>query len=251
MRLPASERADAQYATASDSHPPRFVHAIFHAAGHDPGMAAQVQQSRANRHGRPRRETGHGANRGSWRVHDAHRAHPGRRRRTAEWCGGAREDRREAPVPRPAGPESGRGLSAFDRGPRELTMAMTPGTSADVNTLPGCRLRRVTEYIEQNLDKELRLAELAALAYMSPYHFARLFKCSTGVPPHRFVVRQRVARASAFLATPDLAIAQIARMVGFRTPSHFTTVFRRVTGVTPRGYRTDVVRENRPGREGA
>ena len=82
-------------------------------------------------------------------------------------------------------------------------MAMTPGTSADVNTLPGCRLRRVTEYIEQNLDKELRLAELAALAYMSPYHFARLFKCSTGVPPHRFVVRQRIARASVFLATPS------------------------------------------------
>jgi AraC-like DNA-binding protein len=120
----------------------------------------------------------------------------------------------------------------------------------DIGTLPWCRLRRVTEYIQQNLDKELRLADLAALVFMSPYHFARLFKCSTGVPPHRFVVRQRIAGARAFLATQELSIAQISRMVGFRTPSHFTTVFRRVTGVTPRGYRTGTLRENRPGGEG-
>ena len=120
----------------------------------------------------------------------------------------------------------------------------------DIGTLPWGRLRRVTEYIQQNLDKDLTLAELAALLYMSPYHFARLFKCSTGLPPHRFVVRQRIARARAVLATPELSIAQISRMVGFRTPSHFTTVFRRVTGVTPRGYRTGYSREDRPGREG-
>src|SRR5229473_5964057 len=125
-------------------------------------------------------------------------------------------------------------------------MTTTQATSA----LPSCRLRRVTEYIQQNLDKDLRLAELAALVYMSRYHFARLFKCSTGVPPHRFVIRQRIARASAFLATQELSIAQISRMVGFRTPSHFTTVFRRVTGVTPQGHRTGYLREDRPGREG-
>jgi AraC family transcriptional regulator len=117
-------------------------------------------------------------------------------------------------------------------------------------SLPSCRVRRVTEYIEQNLDQELRLAELAALVYMSPYHFARLFKCSTGLPPHRFVVRQRIARASAFLATPEISIAQISRLVGFRTPSHFTTVFRRVRGVTPRGYRTESLREEQPRGDG-
>jgi AraC family transcriptional regulator len=108
----------------------------------------------------------------------------------------------------------------------------------------------VTEYIQQNLDKELRLAELAAVVCMSPYHFARLFKCSTGVPPYRFVVRQRIARAREFLATRELSIAQISQMVGFRTPSHFTTVFRRVTGITPRSYRTGHFREDRPGGTG-
>ena len=120
----------------------------------------------------------------------------------------------------------------------------------DVSTLPLCRLRRVTEYLQQNLDKDLTLAELAAVVYMSPYHFARLFKCSTGVPPHRFVVRQRIARARAFLATQELSIAQISRLVGFRTASHFTTVFRRVTGITPRSYRTGHFREDRPGGTG-
>ena len=112
------------------------------------------------------------------------------------------------------------------------------------------RFRRVIEYIQQHLDKDLSLAELAAVVYMSPYHFARLFRCSTGVPPHRFVVQQRIAHACAILATPEPSIAQVSRMVGFRSPSHFTTVFRRVTGITPKGYRTGTFREDRPGREG-
>lgn len=129
-----------------------------------------------------------------------------------------------------------------------MTTAQT-ASARDIGTLPSCRLRRVTEHIQQNLDKDLRLAELAALVYMSPYHFARLFKCSMGVAPHRFVVRQRIARAGAFLATQEFSIAQISRMVGFRTPSHFTAVFRRVTGITPGRYRTGRVRDDRPGRQ--
>jgi AraC family transcriptional regulator len=88
------------------------------------------------------------------------------------------------------------------------------------------------------------------VAVMSPYHFARRFQHSTGLPPHRFVVQQRIARARAFLATQEQSVAQISRLVGFRTPSHFTTVFRRVTGLTPGAYRTAALRADRPGREG-
>ena len=121
---------------------------------------------------------------------------------------------------------------------------------ADIGGLPGSRLRRVNEYVRQNLDKALTLAELAGVVHMSPFHFGRLFKRSTGMPPHRFVVRQRIARACACLATPGLPITQISRMVGFRTASHFTTVFRRVTGVTPGGYRRGSLREDRPGPDG-
>jgi len=96
---------------------------------------------------------------------------------------------------------------------------------ADVTTtggeLPAYRVRRVAQYIQDNLQRELRLAELSAVVHMSPYHFARLFKRSTGVPPHRFLVRHRIDEARALLAAQTVPIAEIARSVGFRTPSHF------------------------------
>src|SRR3989454_1920870 len=105
--------------------------------------------------------------------------------------------------------------------------------------LPACRLRRVIEYVQENLQRDLRLAELSALVHMSPYHFARLFKRSTGVPPHRFLVRRRIDAARALLAAQTAPIAEIAQLVGFRTPSHFTTTFRRVTRLTPSAYRSE------------
>jgi AraC family transcriptional regulator len=122
----------------------------------------------------------------------------------------------------------------------------TPGTSEPGSVLPGSRLRRVTDYIEAHMDEDLTLARLCAVACMSPYHFARLFKRSTGLSPHRFVVRTRIERASALLAAADMSIRRISQVVGFRTVSHFTTVFRCVTGTTPHAYRT----LNRPVQEG-
>jgi AraC-like DNA-binding protein len=107
----------------------------------------------------------------------------------------------------------------------------------EIGTLPLSRLRRVTDYIQEHLDGDLTLAQLGAVVYMSPYHFARLFHRTTGLPPHRFVVRTRIAQATALLAAPEPSIAQISRMVGFRTPSHFSTVFRRIMSVTPHEYR--------------
>ena len=104
--------------------------------------------------------------------------------------------------------------------------------------LPAYRLRRVAQYIQDNLRRELRLAELSAVVHMSPYHFARLFKRSTGVSPHRFLVRRRIDAARALLAARTAPIAEIAQLVGFRTPSHFTTTFRRVIGLTPTAYRS-------------
>jgi AraC family transcriptional regulator len=132
-------------------------------------------------------------------------------------------------------------------------LAPEPGLRAAVPTsggLPGCRVRQVTEFIEKNLDKDLPLAELAAVVYMSPFHFARLFKRSTGVPPHRFVVRQRIARAGDLLVRQSPSIAQVSRQVGFRTPSHFTTVFRHAVSITPGAYRTAALREDRSDGEG-
>jgi AraC family transcriptional regulator len=103
--------------------------------------------------------------------------------------------------------------------------------------LPAHKLRSVAQYIQENLRRDLPIAELSAVVHMSPYHFARLFKRSTGVPPHQFLLRHRVAEACALLVARPGPIADIARSVGFRTPSHFTTTFRRLTGMTPSAYR--------------
>lgn len=103
--------------------------------------------------------------------------------------------------------------------------------------LPWAKVRRVAEHIDANLGRDLRLAELSRLVHMSPFHFARLFRRTTGVPPHRFVMLRRIDRAIGLLDEQGSSVAEIARLVGFRTPRHFRTVFRRLTGLTPSEYR--------------
>ena len=70
--------------------------------------------------------------------------------------------------------------------------AWPPPVPREIGTLPLSRLRRVTDYIREHLDQDLTLAQLGGVVYMSPFHFARLFQRSTGLPPHRFVVRTRI-----------------------------------------------------------
>jgi len=130
-------------------------------------------------------------------------------------------------------------------------MTTLPSIRAYVHALPGGRFRRVTEYVRDHPDQDLTLAQLSALVHMSPYHFSRLFRHSTGLPPHRFVVRARIERAARLLETSDLPIGHIGRLVGFPSPSHFSTVFRRLTNVTPRGHRGRYLRSAGPNAEGA
>jgi AraC family transcriptional regulator len=103
--------------------------------------------------------------------------------------------------------------------------------------LPPCRLRRVVEYINDNLTEDLTLAELAAVAGMNPHHFSRAFKQSAGCPPHRYVIKCRVERAKKLLEDDSLSLVEVGLSVGFQNQSHFTTLFHRLTGVTPRTYR--------------
>ena len=138
---------------------------------------------------------------------------------------------------------SGQEDRGIDR-PTAAARALVSNASCDTATpsarpgLPQFKLRRVTEYIKSNLSRTVRLAELGAVVHMSPYHFARLFKLSTGVSPHRFLLRERMEQAAALLAAPGLSVSAVARSVGFRTSAHFATTFRRMTGVTPTKYRT-------------
>ena len=123
-------------------------------------------------------------------------------------------------------------------------MMTTLETSADGNALRGCKLRRVTEYIEQNLDKELTLAELAAVVCMSRCHFARLFKKLTGASPHNYLAGIRATKAQLLLAETDLSVTEIGARVGYLSGSHFTKAFRLATGATPREFRKSVVSRN-------
>lgn len=72
---------------------------------------------------------------------------------------------------------------------------------------------------------------------MSPYHFSRMFKLSTGLPPHQYVMRQRIERAKALLTNTDLPVGVVAQEVGFASPSHFAQQFRRLVGTAPRFFR--------------
>jgi AraC family transcriptional regulator len=104
--------------------------------------------------------------------------------------------------------------------------------------LPQHKLAQVLEYIQAHLDQEIKLTDLAALVSMSQYYFCRLFKRSMGVAPYQYLLQQRIERSKQLLKQKELAIADIALLCGFKNQSHFTTFFRKLTGVTPKGYQT-------------
>ena len=98
-------------------------------------------------------------------------------------------------------------------------------------------LQRVIEYINEHLQDELSLFELARTAKLSPHHFATVFRASTGISPHRYVIERRIDRARDLLRQDDKTISEIAYAVGFSSQSHLTANFRRTMGVTPRKFR--------------
>ena len=103
--------------------------------------------------------------------------------------------------------------------------------------LPPGRLRRVQEYTDAHLGDEIRLADLAREAKLSPFHFLRAFKVATGLTPREYVQQCRVERSKLLLEGSDLPMEQIALAVGFAGQSHLATRFRNSTGITPSAYR--------------
>ena len=107
--------------------------------------------------------------------------------------------------------------------------------------LPGNRLKRVLDYIESCLHENVTLAQLAALAGMSPHYFSELFKQSTGHAPHSYVLMRRIERAKENLQNPERSIIDAGLEAGFQNPSHFARMFRKIAGTTPSKYRSDHV----------
>jgi AraC family transcriptional regulator len=121
---------------------------------------------------------------------------------------------------------------------RHLTARRRPERGRD-GVLPRGRLRAVVEYIEAHLDAGPSLAQMAAVARLSAYHFARQFRAAVGLPPHQYVIARRVERAKQLLQVgTGLSLAEVAADAGFSDQSQFSHHFKRLVGVTPGQFRT-------------
>jgi AraC family transcriptional regulator len=97
--------------------------------------------------------------------------------------------------------------------------------------------KRVSEYIEANFAEDISLAALAQIAGLSPYHFARAFKETFGLPPHRYHMQKRIEQAKALLARPGISVTEAGLRTGFSETSAFSAAFRKITHQSPTEYR--------------
>lgn len=95
----------------------------------------------------------------------------------------------------------------------------------------------ISAFISEHIAENIQVEQLAARVHMSPSHFARAFKKATGSPPHFHLTAERVTLAKTMLSSSGLPLIEVAARAGFRTQQHFTEVFHRYTGVTPRVFR--------------
>jgi AraC family transcriptional regulator len=120
---------------------------------------------------------------------------------------------------------------------RHLLAPRQPARRRD-GTLPRAKLRAVVEYIDAHLDACPNLEQMAVIARLSPYYFARQFKRATGLPPHQYVLARRIERAKQLLQTGGVpSLAEVAANAGFSDQSQFSHHFKRLVGVTPGQFR--------------
>ena len=110
-------------------------------------------------------------------------------------------------------------------------------TTTRVRVLSTAQVRRVRDFVNNNLDDKMRLPDLAALVGLSAHHFSVVFRNTLGMPPHQYVIGQRVRAAQALLREGSESIVAIALQVGFSSHSHFCDTFRRQTGEAPHHVR--------------
>ncbi len=115
--------------------------------------------------------------------------------------------------------------------------AVSNSATDNTSGLPGFKLRRVTDWMAEHLTEDFNLARLAEQVGMSEFHFNRLFKRATGVPPSQYLIKLRIDAAKRLLRETSRSVITIANDVGYSNPSHFARVFRKDTGHSPKDYR--------------
>ena len=103
--------------------------------------------------------------------------------------------------------------------------------------LPAHKLQRVYALVDSHLGEAMHVRVLAQAVNLSPFHFARMFKKSTGRSPHAYITHRRMERARQLLCDEELSILEVGTLCGYQTQAHFTDVFRKHVGVTPGRYR--------------
>ena len=112
--------------------------------------------------------------------------------------------------------------------------------------LGSARLRRIKEFVDARIEDELTLCEMAQAVELSPAHFSRMFRKSTGETPHQFFLRQRLERAKEMLRSADGRVLDVAVACGFKSQQHFAQAFRNVCGASPTEYRQEFLGHEPP-----
>jgi AraC family transcriptional regulator len=128
---------------------------------------------------------------------------------------------------------------AFELHRAYSTKPLSPPSSANVGK---SRFRPVLDHIEDTLESDTTLSELAALTGLSVSHFSHAFNAAYGIAPHRYILRRRIDKAKTLLGASDSTIAAISSRVGFSSQSRFAQIFSQHTGITPSAYRLKLQR---------
>jgi len=120
-----------------------------------------------------------------------------------------------------------------------LRLARTPAKASARGGLAPWQLRRCKDFLTAHTSENVGLEQLAAVAGLSPFHFARAFSRSTGLPPHRYQLMLRIDRAKLLLETTELPVTVVALDVGYESSQSLARLFRRETGLSPGEYRRE------------
>lgn len=121
-----------------------------------------------------------------------------------------------------------------------LYSVRTPRTNPRVSPLPAWKLRRVRDFVEENLFHPIYLSELSEIAGLSRMHFAAQFRAATGLTPHAYLLRRKIERAQSLLSDLTLSVADVAAIVGFKNKAHFANAFRKIVGESPSRWRSNI-----------